>query len=526
MALPADIAQGFVVGRYALAVTDGDDADRRPDAARLTGSVLFQRIVPTVVSTAEEPTTVVTQSVLATLQNGTLVDSTGAEGVWLVAGDYAVTFRMQPGVTLDPQRIAVTAEHTEAAPLDLSLERPIEPAPEGQWQMTERAYLETLEARDEAVAAAELATDGDGLPGDLRWCRLGWEYRTNAGAPHFNGLWASETGAWVDDQDRLHLKLQSIGGQMHAAELLSTRVGWGYGKYRWVVETPMEDKHTSVVLGMFTYDGTLPPSQNEIDIEASGWSYGPQSWSHTYWRPGVGAEPANRSVGMDFYTADQPATTTHEFEWTPGKIVWRSWHGEDTTKAPDRVSVAVHGEAYSKTLFNGVSYSGIHNVPVPADERVLMNLWVVDDNPATDPETVPETEVVIKSFGFTPLSELSYVDTAATTTVQVPCTYGGSTAYITAEKDANGFVRLYGELSHPSATPAQSNAVIATLPVGYRPVSAVRTEVGVWDNGSQSMTVSLTAGYAPTNPGAVSLRTGPWPQYTVLSFTGITFKAL
>ena len=118
MPLPADIPFGYVVGRFMLAVGDTPaDEDALPDAAPVLGTVRFRPEVPIIVSLENQPTTIVTQTVEASLVNGVLTDSSGNEGVWLVAGVYNVTFQMQPGIALPPIRAVVSEE----IPLDLTL---------------------------------------------------------------------------------------------------------------------------------------------------------------------------------------------------------------------------------------------------------------------------------------------------------------------------------------------------------------------------------------------------------------------
>lgn len=123
--LPPEIAYGKVVGRFILADADSPtDLDVLPDAVAAEGTITFTPTVPNIKVSTPRPTTVVKKSLFFDLDaEGYLVDRNGLDGVWLVTGDYTVTFQLT-GIQIIPLVISVTTLHTDAAPLDLTTEIP------------------------------------------------------------------------------------------------------------------------------------------------------------------------------------------------------------------------------------------------------------------------------------------------------------------------------------------------------------------------------------------------------------------
>jgi hypothetical protein len=163
--LPAALTFGYVIGRYLLAVGDTTrDDDRLPDPVAASGTVRFRPAVAAIRSEGGLSPVIVPQLVTAALDDeGWIVDTAGARGVWLVAGAYDVSFQFG-AVALAPFRIFVTADHDEAAPLDLGAETPFVPAPGEVFVVNEAVRAETLAARDEVrgILDAIVATGATG----------------------------------------------------------------------------------------------------------------------------------------------------------------------------------------------------------------------------------------------------------------------------------------------------------------------------------------------------------------------------
>jgi hypothetical protein len=222
-----------------------------------------------------------------------------------------------------------------------------------------------------------------GPVGDLRWSGYNWLRRTWPGAPQYNGQWSGSNV--VDNGDgSLTLRLTNTGRSPVAAEILSTRTGWGYGSYALDFQGDFDAATPSVVWGnLFTYDSTQPAgaSNNEIDAgEISAWGVRGIAPRLTagYWTPGptnVLSHNLALPTGLRFFTS----TMT----WSPGSVYFATYAGAgaaDTLVAASSVRSAA--------------------VPTPAAERVHVNLWVTAAN-EDDEAATPPLSVRVTRFAFT-----------------------------------------------------------------------------------------------------------------------------
>ncbi|MBB3158206.1 hypothetical protein FHS07_001902 [Microbacterium proteolyticum] len=149
---------GFVVGRFLSPRGAAASAGAEPAGVAARGSV---RMTPKGVARMAEatpPATAVAQPLVLTVDaEGFVVDPSGRRGLWVVVGSWVVTLTFE-GVAPSSYQVTVTAEHTEAAPLDLTLAAPLVETPTTKFVVNEAVYAETIGARDEAVAAADRAT--------------------------------------------------------------------------------------------------------------------------------------------------------------------------------------------------------------------------------------------------------------------------------------------------------------------------------------------------------------------------------
>lgn len=148
---------GFVTGRYLTAVADGPDADRLMDFTPAKGKVFF---TPETVIRRHEgpaPALVVQQAVECMLDDqGYLTSPGGGRGVGLIAGVYAVRFKVEGAAVPGPQRIEVKPSHTEDSPLDLVLAMP-EVVPPGSVVVVDETTAQRAEAA--AARAEAIVTD-------------------------------------------------------------------------------------------------------------------------------------------------------------------------------------------------------------------------------------------------------------------------------------------------------------------------------------------------------------------------------
>lgn len=133
-------ALGHVIGRYVS-----------HDDAAASGEVVFVPVTTTRLLEATPPADAVARPVTATL------DEAGEIHAALIPAAYDVSFRLR-GVTRPPFRVAITAEHTQAAPLNLTEASPVMPSPVLKYVANEETYREAVAAVETAETAASTAT--------------------------------------------------------------------------------------------------------------------------------------------------------------------------------------------------------------------------------------------------------------------------------------------------------------------------------------------------------------------------------
>lgn len=139
--LPETYTYGYVFGGVIRAQGDtSSDVDRFPQGIPASGTVIFDPIEKTRKSLDSPPRFVQHERVTCTLskKTGLLMDAQSAEaaaanpsapeeyGVWLVTGDYRVSFQLNSG-SIEPFDITVTSLHTVEFPLYLSSAAPYTP---------------------------------------------------------------------------------------------------------------------------------------------------------------------------------------------------------------------------------------------------------------------------------------------------------------------------------------------------------------------------------------------------------------
>jgi hypothetical protein len=259
-----------------------------------------------------------------------------------------------------------------------------------------RAQTATMLARSlvgEPTAAApdlvaERPTLDPGPAGDFSWKGLNWDRRSWGGPPHFNGIYDSANVVGPDANGHVTLRLTNpTGNAPRAAEISTTRRGFGYGTYSVVVDKRLDVMQSEVVWGcLFTYDGDAAPGYNEIDAcEASAWgsSQWPVTQSHVYWHDASRA-PGQGSVAETF-AVPTTAVQTHRMVWAPGRITYETFSGE-----------GFDGPLLKRSVLSGST------VPVPARESLHFNLWVFGGG--GNPSRVSPETVTIRDLSFVPAS--------------------------------------------------------------------------------------------------------------------------
>jgi len=216
----------------------------------------------------------------------------------------------------------------------------------------------------------------------INFSGLTWNVKSSGGdvvGPGPNYFSDDTNTVWVDKGGRLHLKINKTGDQWRSAEVIST-ASFGYGTYRFYLETPVDDIDPRAVLGLFTWSTDPAYWNREIDIEFTRWSNPTGSNGH-YVVP-LYSEPGHTH---DFTLPGGYTQTTHAFTWRSDAISFWSLIG------------ACSSPADPSQVFHHWRFDDASSIPVPGGENVRMNLWLHQGKP---PMRNAPIEVVISRFEF------------------------------------------------------------------------------------------------------------------------------
>ena len=223
---------------------------------------------------------------------------------------------------------------------------------------------------------------------NVRWISFSgydWWVKSSSGliGPGPNHFSDSTNNVWVDGQGELHVRITNRSNQWQCAELV-TRRSFGYGSYRFELDSPVNDINPSVVLGMFTWSDDPAYTHREIDIECGRWADTNDVNNAQYV-----VQPWNLANHLVRYAVPAGLTnSTHLFTWETNRVSYQSQRGSySPAPAPTK-------------LLSTWAFTDAAAVPQAGDENVRINLWLINGNPPTDNQ---EVEFVIKSFQFVPL---------------------------------------------------------------------------------------------------------------------------
>jgi len=212
----------------------------------------------------------------------------------------------------------------------------------------------------------------------------GWWVKDSRGGtegPGPNYFSSSTNNIWVDAQGWLHLKITYTNSQWQCAEIISDR-SFGYGQYRFSVNTPVSVLGSNVVLGLFTWSDDAAYNDREIDIEQSRWNYdyGPNKVED------FAISPYNSGQQTNFALATTLTNSTHSFIWQSNTVAFQTLRG-DYTPSP----------ASSNLL---AAWSCSQGIPPAGGEQVHLNLWLIN---GTAPQSNLPVEMVLTNFAYVPL---------------------------------------------------------------------------------------------------------------------------
>ena len=276
----------------------------------------------------------------------------------------------------------------------------------------------------------------------------------------------SINNVWKDNQGNLHLRIIKREDKWYCAEVYTKREGLGYGKYEFDLGEVIMGKRNgdreisyendldeNIVVGLFTYDGSLTAhkSRNEIDIEFARWGDANGDLGNfVVW---YDATEGNENRNHYSFPIDLGDNSTHSFEWTANNIIYIS------SGIP---GCPVYPESFE---YIGPDEEGYGYIPIPHEEQVHMNLWLYDDtgnNVQGFPAdlNVEEVEVVIKNFQFTARANYSPEITEFTINPPSPININQPTTLTCHATDEDGDILTYDWSAPDGGTITGSGEVV------------------------------------------------------------------
>jgi hypothetical protein len=199
--------------------------------------------------------------------------------------------------------------------------------------------------------------------GVLNWKGQNW-YLTGGKANPGNNYW-NNTGAWIDNQNRMHLTVVNDNGKWKCT-MLSSQYAYPYGTFTWTVASPVYTFDKNSVVGLCTY----LDDYHELNIITSRWGEpnGNQLW--------YSIEPSKIKGNSKEYLVSssiEGTNTTCRIEWKPNYVRFTSTQADGTVIAD----------------YNNTNISSIPHNP----ENVIMNLWLTA--PPSDGKNI---ELIISDF--------------------------------------------------------------------------------------------------------------------------------
>jgi hypothetical protein len=195
------------------------------------------------------------------------------------------------------------------------------------------------------------------------------DHRVGPGPNYFSD---SADNVSVDAQGQLHLRITEREGRWFCAEVISSR-SFGYGTYRFYLNTKAESVDPQTVLGMFTWNDDPAYAHREIDIEISRWGLANNQNAQFVVQPYT--RPQNI---VRFQMPPALSSSVHSFSWKPDNVLFQS-------TAADQAVIQQH--------------TFIKDIPRAGGENARINLWLFAGRPPTNGKPI---EVVISKFEFTP----------------------------------------------------------------------------------------------------------------------------
>ncbi|MDH3891227.1 MAG: hypothetical protein OEV49_09095 [candidate division Zixibacteria bacterium] len=206
----------------------------------------------------------------------------------------------------------------------------------------------------------------------VNWSNFCWQVKTgDLVGPGPNYFSDDTANVWIDQQGRMHLKIDSRDSKWYCAELVLDH-SLGYGVYSFKLDSRVDSLDFNTILGCFVYETT----NQEFDIEFSQRLANPFNAQFVI-------QPWYTSGNIEFFNMPNSTQTSHSWEWRSDSIVFQSWNGHADTPTPT-------------TLIHTWTYTG-EDITIPGGERMRFNLYLYGGDAPTQGTG---DEVIITSFEY------------------------------------------------------------------------------------------------------------------------------
>jgi hypothetical protein len=243
------------------------------------------------------------------------------------------------------------------------------------------AYLPT-NIFDRALASSVVTRGANPTTTWARFSGYQWWLKSSGGlvGPGPNYFSSGSNNVWVDALGQLHLRITNRTNHWECAEIVSART-FGYGSYRFELNSPVNRLNSNVVLGLFTWSDDPAFAHRELDVECSRWANlnDPNNSQFV-------VQPYNLPGHLVRFGVPSTATNvTACFTWETNRVTFQCLRGSyNPNPAP-------------ADIISTWTYS--LDVPRSGDENVRINLWLFNGQPPSDNQ---EPEFIIKNFRFVP----------------------------------------------------------------------------------------------------------------------------
>lgn len=221
--------------------------------------------------------------------------------------------------------------------------------------------------------------------GVINWKGQNW-YLTGGKANPGNNYW-NNSGAWIDNQNRMHLTIVKDKGKWNCT-MLSSQYPYLYGTFTWTVASPVYCFDKNSVVGLCTY----LDDYHELDIETSRWG---ETKGKQLWYSVQPAKIKGNSRGYVVPSSIKGTNTIYRIDWKPNYVRF--------------TSMQANGKVIAD--YNYTNVSGIPQQP----ENVIMNLWLM-----APPSNGKNMELIVSDFTVTNASIIKVASKSLTSFLKKP----------------------------------------------------------------------------------------------------------